>query len=161
MDGLHPQAHRMGVTIRPLRASDRDAVAAMLVECGAFSDEEVHVALEMADSDDYILFAAELGGEIIAYTCIGPTPLTLSTWHLYWICVHPHAQRRGAGTALQVYVEDYVRAAGGERVVVETSGRADYERARRFYEKGGYRIAGRIPDYYKSGDDCVFYFKVL
>ena len=55
MAGLHPQACRMGLTIRPLQASDRDAVVAMLVDCAAFSDEEVRVALELVDCGGYTL----------------------------------------------------------------------------------------------------------
>ena len=147
--------------VRPFQTADRDAVAAMLTDCGAFSDEEVRVALGMVDSGDYILFVVESDGIVSAYACIGPTPLTRSTWHLYWICVHPRAQRRGIGTALQNHVESFVRTESGERLVVETSGRPDYEDTRRFYDHRGYRQAGRIPDYYKPGDDCVFYFKVL
>jgi SET domain-containing protein len=45
--------------------------------------------------------------------------------------------------------------------VLETSGRADYARARRFYERAGYRTVGRITDFYKPGDDCVFYCESL
>ena len=161
MAGLHPQVARMGLTIRPLEASDRDAVAAMLVDCAAFSEEEVRVALEMVDCGGYVLFAVEVDGAVRGYACIDRTPLTVSTWHLYWICVHPSAQQRGVGTALQRHIEDFIRSQAGERVVLETSGRPGYERTRRFYERAGYEPAGRIPDYYKAGDDCVFYFKAL
>jgi len=151
----------MGLTIRPLQAPDREAVAGMLVDCGAFSGEEVRVALEMVDSGDYTVFVVEQDGAVCGYSCIGRTPLTLTTWHLYWICIHPRAQRRGAGMALQQYVEEFIRSQKGERLVLETSGRADYERTRRFYERAGYQQAGRIPGFYKAGDDCVFYFKLL
>src|SRR5260370_226556 len=161
MAGFHPPACRMGLTIRPFQASDREAVTGPLVDSAAFSEEEVHVAVEMVDSGDYTVFAVELDGAVCGYACIGRTPLTLTTWHLYWICIHPRAQRRGAGTALQQHAEEFIRSQKGERLVLETSGRAGYERTRRFYERGGYQQAGRIPDYYKAGDDCVFYFKVL
>ena len=161
MAGLHPQACRMGLTIRPYQTSDREAVAGMLVDCAAFSQEEVRVALEMVDSGDYTVFVVELDGEVCGYASIGPTPLTLTTWHLYWICIHPRAQRRGAGMALQRHVEEFIRSQKGECLVLETSGRTDYERTRRFYERAGYQQAGRIPDYYKARDDCVFYFKML
>jgi len=161
MAGLHSQACPMGLTIRPFEASDRDAVAGMLVDCAAFSDEEVRVALEMVDCRGYLLFVIEEDGAVRGYACIDRTPLTVSTWHLYWICVHPGAQRRGVGTSLQQYIEDFIRSQAGERVVLETSGRPDYERTRRFYERSGYEPAGRIRDYYKPGDDCVLYLKVL
>jgi ribosomal protein S18 acetylase RimI-like enzyme len=161
VEGLHSQVGRMGLIVRPLQASDREAVARMLDDCAVFSQEEVRVALAMVDSGDYTFFAVELDGAVRGYACIGRTPLTLATWHLYWICIHPGAQRRGAGMALQQHVEEFIRSQKGERLVLETSGRADYERTRRFYERAGYQQAGRIPGYYKAGDDCVFYFKEL
>jgi ribosomal protein S18 acetylase RimI-like enzyme len=158
----------MDLIVRPLVDADRPGIAEMLVESGSFSDEEVRVALEMIDlglkdgpEHGYPLFAAEVDGAVGGYACIGPTPLTRSTWHLYWICVHPQQQGRNVGRELHSHIEHYVRVRQGERLVVETSGRPDYERQRRFYEAVGYCVAGRIRDYYKPGDDCVFYCKVL
>jgi ribosomal protein S18 acetylase RimI-like enzyme len=158
----------MGVRIRQLVAEDRPAIREMLEACGAFSEEEVQVALEVLDAGvaggldgDYPLFAAEVEGAARGYVCIGMTPLTRGTWHLYWICVHPSVGAQGVGRKLQAHAEDFVRSRGGERLVLETSGRADYARARRFYERAGYRVVGRITDFYKPGDDCVFYCKSL
>lgn len=149
--------------VRGLQARDLEAVHGLLVACGGvFTAEEVQVAVEMAGApDDYQLFAAEIGGKVRGFVCIGRTPLTATTWHLYWIGVHPGEQGTGVGRALQTHVEGFVRAQGGERIVLETSGRPDYARARRFYEDGGYREVGRIEEYYKAGDDCVIFCKVL
>jgi len=156
------------MTIRPLAREDCEAIRESLVDCQAFSPEEIKMALEMIEAGlagglagDYPLFLTECDGRACGYVCIGRTPLTRSTWHLYWICVHPRAQGRGLGQALQRHVEEFIRSRGGERIVVETSGRPDYQRARRFYQRAGYRALGRIPDYYKLNDDCVFYCKVL
>ena len=152
------------MTVRELRHDDRDVVHEMLVASGAFSPPEIEVALEVLDAGfagEYHLFGAELDGLVRGYIAMGPTPMTRSTWHLYWICVHPLAQRRSLGRALQVHAEGFVRERGGERMVLETSGRVDYEGQRRFYEQAGYCVAGRIANYYKPGDDCIFYCKVL
>src|SRR5438045_2551685 len=98
----------MGVDVRPAAFGDRPALERMLVDCQAFSAEETGVALDMIDNGlaagpdvGYPLFVAESEGVVRGYTCIGPTPFTQSTWHLYWICVHPEAQGRGVGCALQ------------------------------------------------------------
>jgi ribosomal protein S18 acetylase RimI-like enzyme len=147
-----------------MTASDREAVRAALVECAAFSDEEVRVAMEMVESGlagDYTLIAIETDGTFRGYACIGQAPLTLASWYIYWICVHPSAQGMGVGRRLQAQIELVVREAGGERLVLETSGRADYERTRRFYHNAGFIESGRIPEFYKPGDDCVVYSKVL
>ena len=148
---------------RGLRAGDLAEVHGILLACGAvFTAEEVGVALEMAGApDDYQLFAAEVGGAVRGFACAGRTPLTAATWHLYWIAVHPGDQGTGVGRALQAHVERFVRGAGGERIVLETSGRSDYARARRFYADAGYREVGRIDAYYKAGDDCIIFCKVL
>jgi ribosomal protein S18 acetylase RimI-like enzyme len=154
--------------VRQLLNADRDAVAGMLRSCGAFTAEEVGVALQLIDEGlaggldgEYLLFAAVSEAEVCGYVCIGQTPMTASTWHLYWICVAPRFQGTGAGQALQRYVEDFIRSKGGERLMLETSSQPGYERTHRFYQKCGYREMARIPDFYKANDDCVIYCKVL
>lgn len=159
-----PATSRMGITFRQLVAGDRPAVREMLVRSGAFSEEEVRVALEMVDAGiqgEYSLLAAEVDGEVRGYACIGKASLTASTWYEYWICVHPSAQRTGVGRALQSYLEDLVRKSGGERIVLETSGRPDYARTRHFYHQAGFVQVGRVPDFYKPGDDCVVLCKMI
>ena len=150
--------------IRAMRATDREDVAEALVECGAFTDEEVRVALEMVDAGlegDYSLPSVEVAGRVSAYACIGKAPLTAASWYIYWICVHPAVQGAGIGRLLEAYIEEFVRAAGGDRLVVETSSMPAYERARRFYERAGFSLTGRIPDFYKPHDDCIVLFKKL
>jgi ribosomal protein S18 acetylase RimI-like enzyme len=70
-------------------------------------------------------------------------------------------QGTGIGRALQRTVEEVVRQQGGDRLVLETSGRADYDRSRRFYTRAGFTVQGCIPDFYKPGDDCIIYCKIL
>jgi len=152
------------VIIRDAVRGDREQVRDMLICCGAFSDEEVRVALEVLDAGfdgDYATFVAAVGGIVRSYICVGQTPLTRATWHLYWLCTHPVAQRQGLARALERHAASFVAANGGERLIVETSGRPDYESTRRFYERAGYQPAGRIADYYKRGDDCIFYCRVI
>ena len=159
----------MGILkIRELVEADREAIREILVSCAAFTAEEVRVALDvLADGiaggldGDYPLFAAELNGCVRGYVCVGKTPLTRGTWHEYWIGVHPAAQSRGIGQALQAHAEAFVRSRGGERLALETSGRPAYARTRRFYRKAGYRRVGRIRDFYQPGDDCVVFCKEL
>jgi len=139
-----------------------------LVTCGAFSDEEVIVALEVLDDGlkggldgDYPHLVCEVDGAVQGYVAVGRTPMTDTTWHLYWICVHPSAQGQGAGQALQLAAERFVAEHGGQRLVLETSGRPDYARTRHFYQAAQYTECGRITDFYKPGDDCVTYVKRL
>jgi len=158
----------VGDVIRALTAADRAAVCRILQACGAFTPEEVAVALELVDDaivrggeGDYRAFVADRVDEVRGYVCIGKTPMTATTWHLYWLCVDPEAWGRGVERALQAYVESFVRRSGGERLVLEASSQPGYRRARRFYEANGYRQVGCIPDFYKANDDCLVYCKAL
>jgi ribosomal protein S18 acetylase RimI-like enzyme len=156
------------VTIRPLAEADREVIREILAACGNFTEEEVRIAMEvLADGlaggleGDYPLFAAELDGRVRGYVCVGKIPLTRGTWHEYWLCVHPAVHGSGIGRALQAHAEAFVRARSGERLTLETSSLPTYARTRRFYRRAGYRRVGRIRDFYKPGDDCVVFSKVL
>ena len=100
---------------------------------GVFNEEELRVALEVIDAGldtgldgDYPLFAAEVEGRARGYVCVGKTPLTHATWHLYWICVHPESQGMGIGQRLQDEAERFVHGRGGERILLETSSTPGY-----------------------------------
>lgn len=154
--------------IRELTVQDREAVRSMLAACGTFSEDELRVGLEVFDDGvagglkgPYPHFALIQDDELCGYVCVGSTPLTQATWHLYWICVHPQVQRQGCGRALLAHAEEFVRIRGGANLVIDTGGRPDYAGQRRFYEKHGYVAVGRIPDFYRAGDDCVIYWKRL
>jgi ribosomal protein S18 acetylase RimI-like enzyme len=152
------------LNVRPPTAGDRHSVYEALTQCGAFTDDEVRVAIEMFDlglAGDYSLLGIETEGVLRAYACFGKANLTERSWYLYWICVHPAVQGTGIGRALQRTVEEFVRQQGGDRLVLETSGRSDYERSRRFYGRAGFTVQGCIPDFYRPGDDCIIYCKTL
>ena len=158
----------MGIDVRELVKGDRDAVSRILQTCGGFTSEEIRVALELVDEalargvdSDYLVFVAERQNEVCGYVCIGRTPLTASTWHLYWLCVDGRVQGVGVGRALESHAEAFARNRGCERLVLETSSQPWYDKVRRFYEQCGYTQVGRIANFYKSNDDCIIYCKEL
>jgi len=166
---------------RPLAPAHRERVAEILRATGAFRDEEVEVALELFDEayeqdpatryqvpgsaprDAGYLFigAFTSAGALLGYACYGATPGTDRTHDLYWIVVDPRTQGAGAGTLLLAEVERRLRAGGARLLVVETSGRADYEPARRFYAARDYAEVARVRDFYAVGDDRVLLTKRL
>jgi ribosomal protein S18 acetylase RimI-like enzyme len=157
------------VRLRPLSAADRAPLGAILDATGAFSDEEVAVALELIDlglaeppSRDYLfLVAADDDDRATGYACWGRVPFTDGVFDLYWIAVDPAAQGGGVGRRLMAEVEADVRERDGRLVLVETAGKPSYAATRAFYERIGYREVARIPDFYRDGDDKVIYGKTL
>ena len=155
--------------IRPILRSDRAPIHEILEETGAFTEEEVSIALELIDvaldregQEDYEIFTAlGDGGEVAGYICIGPTPATIGTFDLYWIAVKPSYHGKRVARDLLRYVEELLKPRGGRLLIAETSSQPHYDRTRTFYERTDFIEAARIKDYYKVGDDLVVYAKYL
>ena len=160
----------------PLRADDRSRVNEILAATGAFTDEEIDVALELFDvvypagdeglavatrasrNEDYeFVGARDAEGVLLGYACFGPTPSTDGTFDLYWLAVHPDAQGRGAGRRLLAWVEEELNRRSARLLVVETSSRDVYVRTREFYTRAGYAEAARVRDFYAPADDRIIY----
>ena len=58
-------------------------------------------------------------------------------------------------------LENQLQAAGHRILIVDTSGTADFELTRRFYEKLNYHKEAVIRDFWADGDDKVTYWKRL
>lgn len=152
-----------------VRLGDIETVRDIVAATGYFSPSEIDVAVELvqdnlvkgaAESGYYFLFA-EHESRTIGYLCYGPIPCTISSYNLYWIAVHPDYQGRGLGKALMREAERLIRAAGGTRIYIDTSYKAQYEDTRAFYLSLGYELDALLKDFYSPGDDKVIYRKLL
>ncbi|MDF1578596.1 MAG: GNAT family N-acetyltransferase [Desulfobulbales bacterium] len=152
------------MTIRPATLDDRAALLGLVAAQANFTEDEKKIDGEVIDDsllgrDDYRLLIADVeSGELLAFVCYGPIPMTERSFDLYWIATAPAHARRGIAPRLLAAMEEEL---GGSVVYVDTSSTAGYARARAFYEKNGYRIAARLQDFYKPGDDRVIYRKEL
>lgn len=154
--------------IRKLEKQDRDVLKKILVDTNHFNEEEINVALELIDlylkvenQKDYIIYVYEDSGKTAGYICYGRRPLTNGTYDLYWIAVDPNIHGKGIGSKLIEHMENDVKKLKGYLILIETSGKADYEGERRFYEKNGYGVQTIIKDFYRTGDDLFVYCKYL
>ena len=92
------------------------------------------------------VLVAELEGRIAGYGKIGhPTELPASAhvWYVSGLAVDPELEGRGAGRALMEALIELARERGGRRMTLRVF--APNERARRLYERLGYRDAGIEP----------------
>jgi ribosomal protein S18 acetylase RimI-like enzyme len=148
---------------------DIAAVEQLVREAGVFSEAEIELAVSLAEdalahgaeeSGHHFLLACS-GERVLGYGCYGPIDGTRGSFDLYWIVVGAAGQGRGLGRRLLAESEARIRARGGRRIYVETSGRRDYEPTRTFYERAGYAAEARLADFYAPGDDKWIYVKAL
>ncbi len=156
--------------IRKLIQSDRDKIQRILIDTGHFNDDEIKVAIELIDvylndekQTDYIIYVYESDDtkETAGYICYGKRPLTDWTYDLYWIAVDSNIHGKGIGSRLVKHMEEDLAAHGGKIILIETSGKPEYENERKFYTKNGYDVQTIIKDFYRSGDDLYVYRKYL
>lgn len=156
------------VILRAIEPRDRDALDRLVHSVELFSGEERIVALEVVDAylenpgkDYHALGAFTPRDVLLGYACYGPTPCTSGTWDLYWIAVSGEARGRGIGTLLMEEIERRLVDQHARLVLIETSSRADYTPTRVFYERRGYHVAARVPDFYAPGDDRVIFARTF
>ncbi len=153
--------------IRDLERKDVEPLRSILVETEVFRNEEVEVAVELMEAtlgktEDYIQrVIIDDTGSVQGYYCVGPTPMTASTFDLYWIAVSPKLHRKGFGRELLRDCESHVQSMHGTLIVVETSSLPKYNATRTFYLRNRYLETARIRDYYAAGDDLMIYTKHL
>ncbi len=152
--------------IRPMEAADKPAVMEILRATPEFNPFEVDVAEEVIDGylndpsgSGYHTLVAEFGSSIKGYISYGPTPLTEGTWDIYWMAVSREEQGRGIGKTLLSFAENHIKESRGRLILIETSSKQDYEKARRFYSSQGYGVACQIADFYAPGDNLVIFQK--
>jgi GNAT superfamily N-acetyltransferase len=152
------------------RKEYREKIHEILKTTGFFSYEEINVALELLDdylnnpNSTYSIYVAvdEINQEdVIGYVCFGKTPLSYSTYELYWIAVTPHSQGKGIGKELMHFFEQKVKENAGLNILIETSSKTIYEPTRKFYEALGYKVLCVVKDFYAPGDDRITYVKRL
>jgi ribosomal protein S18 acetylase RimI-like enzyme len=155
----------MDYSLRPMTAADKPALMALLRDTPEFDEAEIPIAEDVIDSylacpgRDFCISVAMVSRRLIGYVCWGQTPLTLSTWDIYWMAVTVDCRGIGTGTVLLKDAEEHIQKAGGTLVLIETSSKPNYLNTRRFYLKKGYNKVSRIRDFYAPGDHRLIFEK--
>jgi ribosomal protein S18 acetylase RimI-like enzyme len=87
--------------------------------------------------------------------------MTAHTFDLYWIVADPSRRRAGVGAALLGAMEQTMRRDGGKIIRVETSSQETYGGVKRFYDREGFLLGGRIPRFYHDADDLLIFYKTV
>lgn len=151
--------------IRLASNEDKPPIMAIAEAIDLFSPQEIEQLGDMLteyfnkDSDGFWIVADD--GIVLGVAYCAPEPYTDGTWNLYFIAVRPDRQGEGIGTQLLQYVEATLNAGGERLLLVETSGLANFDRARGFYRKHGFEEVARIREFYRAGEDKIVFRKAL
>jgi len=144
------------VTIREARMDDMADVCGIERKCFRYPYPcEVLVMLRTLYPELFLV--AEESGHVVGY--VSAVIRRDGQGHIVSICVDPEHRRRGIGTALMVEVLRRIKELGLCSVRLEV--RVSNVGAQRLYQKLGFRVVGRIQNYYPDGEDALVMVKDL
>lgn len=151
-----------------LTVTDKESVRHIALSSGFFRDDEVDVAVELAEevlqkgeASGYHFIFALVDDVTAGFACFGPIPCTIGSYDLYWIAVDEKYRGQGLGKLLLRQVELSVEALEGRQIFIETSSTPKYLPTRNFYLTSGYLEVAQLPDFYLPGDDKLIYCRKL
>ncbi|MEM9768386.1 MAG: GNAT family N-acetyltransferase [Cyanobacteria bacterium P01_D01_bin.71] len=90
-----------------------------------------------------------------------PEPVTSGTWNLLMLWIKDGFEGRGFGKALVSEVENQLKQHQARLLIVETSQLPEFETARAFYERSGFKLEAEVKNFFDAGDNKLIYTKPL
>jgi GNAT superfamily N-acetyltransferase len=131
------------VHVRTWQAAYRHAFPAEVLD-NLDVDEREALGRRLLESKEEEIWVAEDGGRIVGFAAAGPSRTEEGSAELYAIYVLPEAWGTGAGPGLMAAVKDWFASEGYATAMLWVL--ADNPRARRFYEREGWRVDGERID---------------
>lgn len=147
-----------GVTVRPARADDEDALLAVdRTGWGPYvtpaPEPNPGPFFNGTTTFPENTLVAEVDGDVVGYVkMMHPTPLAASdhVWEVNGLVVHPDHAGRGIGRALMQALIAEARARGGQKMTLRVF--APNRRALRLYEGLGFEVEGVLKREFRVGD---------
>ncbi|CAI6081429.1 hypothetical protein COHCIP112018_03308 [Cohnella sp. JJ-181] len=157
-----------GIVIKRIDTREAaDAVVAFLLSPEAFDDErptpgeEEHfrtlpyMALE---GKTIYWYATDLSGAVVAATGVAENEQRTGGYTWDYLVVRRDYRRGGLAIRLAGAMLDYLAERGARYLVTYTCDLPVYEGVRRLFERLGFTLNGRLPDYYFDGEDRLIYY---
>jgi GNAT superfamily N-acetyltransferase len=146
--------------------NDPDTIESIVRSSGFFYEDEIPIARELAeetlkqgDASGYKFVFAEEDGNTLGYAAYGFIDGTDGSYDLYWIAVRDDLRGKGIGKAILEQVMIVLQKENGRQLIAETSSLEKYLPTRAFYLRHEFSLVATIPDFFRVGDDKVFYVR--
>ncbi len=146
-------------------AHDQAAILNIIRESGQFDDESLayveNTLVQHLNSNSGEIWLTAHAEEPVGVAYCRAEPVTSGTWNLLMLWTAKSQQRNGHGSDLIQHLENLLKAQNERLLIVETSGMPEFEAARRFYSKCGFKLEATVKDFFTDGDDKLIYTKSL
>lgn len=95
------------------------------------------------------------------WTYFSPDQHADDVWQVWWIGVCPTHEGQGIGSKLLSFAEQHAKSTGARIMLIETSSKPPYAKARRFYTARAYDKCGHVSNFYGPAEDKIVLAKQL
>jgi len=106
-------------------------------------------------------YAVNEAGDIIAINSVAENEQLTSGYSWDYIVVHRDYRKTGIASSLIAVMNDYLVKVRARYIVTYTCDLPEYNGIRRLFERSGFSLVGRCPDYYFDGEDRLIYYRKL
>ena len=150
--------------IRPVDQNDLDTLKEIINSNELFPPELLDNMIQPyfeGNNDTEFWVTYQENNVPIAIAYYAPERMTVGTYNLYLIAIHPNFQRKGIGQEMLEYIENHLKNRGERILLIETSGLPEFERAIYFYKKNNYHEEATIREFYAQEEDKIIFRKSL
>ncbi|WP_419872034.1 GNAT family N-acetyltransferase [Candidatus Pristimantibacillus sp. PTI5] len=106
-------------------------------------------------------YAKDEQGKIVGINCVAENEQKTGGYSWDYLVVHHDYRKAGVAAMLieQMYV--FLKEIQARYLVTYTCDLPEYDRIRQLFEKSGFTLVGRCPDYYYEGEDRLIYHRKL
>jgi len=146
---------------RLAQPEDLSEVRKVALGSGLFDEVGITLIEDRFQTDGTAIWILAETEETIGVVYGDVEALTDQTWNALMLIVAPEAQSKGVGRLLMDAFERTIGERAARILLVETSSDENFEVARTFYRKLGFREESRIEAYYADGHDKITFWKRL
>ena len=141
----------------------REPLLAIIEASGQFdTDGLAHVRSTLEayfENPEEAIWLSALDQEPVGVAYCAPEPVTSGTWNLLMLWMKDGFEGQGFGKALVDEVERELKSRHARLLIVETSHLPEFEKARVFYERYGFKREAEVANFFAEGDNKVIYTK--
>lgn len=106
-------------------------------------------------------YAVNESGDIIAVNSIMENDQRTGGYNWDYIVVHRSYRKSGIASVLIGAMFDFLHASGARYLLTYTCDLPPYQSIRRLFDRNGFKLIGRCPDYYFEGEDRLIYYRSM
>lgn len=106
-------------------------------------------------------YVEDENGQLVGINCIAENEQQTGGYNWDYLVVHQHFRKTGAAATMIEEMFSYLAQKQARYIVTYTCDLPIYARIRQLFERNGFLLVGRCPDYYYDGEDRLIYYRKL